>query len=89
MEGKFIPFLDGVSDGLYALPLPTEWINGVDIGREDVLQRIEVLGVQSEAVLGNGVLNGEIVYRFRRRHVWFPMLMFDEACGNLSVTLLR
>jgi len=56
-----LPVLDLVCEWSYAFDGAAERIFGVNVLDEDVVEQCPVLHVERNAVLGDGVLDGEVV----------------------------
>lgn len=65
MSGKcwliVIPFSYGIGHLLHAFDLPTEWVHCINILGEDLLEEVKVFGVESDAIAGDGISDGEVV----------------------------
>lgn len=58
-----VPFLNRLLDIRNASPGSAKGVHGLDVRGEDLVQEVEVLGVEGEAVGGDGVADGFVVER--------------------------
>lgn len=62
-----LPLLYSSGDILYAYDIPAKRVLRVDVFNEDLLEQLEVLGIEGDAIPREGVLDREVVERVERR----------------------